>query len=240
VVWLQKLNPLEHEKAIRSAGAARARAMLEGRNRDGEAWQEAYADMHDLGPRETLIDYLIAEEISKRTDAHEAELAFEEEWAKDGYLQGLRDSWEGGLKDRYVIDAGDEEASRVFTELQRFSDQVSAQVEPETADLRRDYDDISDDALMQKAVERFIELRSGLAWLREFRRSEVFYATREIDDHRKYYFTTRDEVDNLASEVFTQLTTAYQELIVDPSEGKDSAKILSSLPSSEPPSVLVT
>jgi hypothetical protein len=242
-VWIQKLNPLEHEKAIRKAGAAKARVLMAMRDHDSEEYQEAYSDVLDLGPKASLVEYLVADESAKVKEAKEAELSFADEWKKDNYLQGLRDAWEDAddpLKDRYARNPEDEEAHRVFLELKRFADQVEAEVAPELERLKRDWADVSDEEAQDKTLERFVELRSGMAWLREFRRMEVFYSTRDPEDHRKYYFASRDQVDGLANEVFFQLSTACQELMVEPAEGKDSPKTPSSSPSSEPQNAVAT
>lgn len=243
VVWVHKLSPLDHEKAIRKASAARAQVVLSARSEDSEEWQEAYADVLDLGKRDVLVDYLLAEDLARAQESTEAELSFGEEWTKDGYLQGLRDSWEdpeGSLRDRYATDPDDEDARRVFLELKRFADQVDAQVAPELERLRRDYQDVPEDQLRQQAVARFVELRSGMLWLREFHKSQIFFGTRDVDDHNKRYFAHRDQVDTLAPEVFQALLHAFDELMVEPAEGKDSPRTPSSSPSSEPQNAAVT
>ena len=241
VVWLQKMNPLEHEKAIRKAGAAKAKVLMAARDKDSEEWQEAYADVADLGDTSPLVDYLISDDVARFQEAKEAEISYAEEWAKDNYLQGLRDAWEDPdkpLSHVYLKDPEDEEARRVWLELKRFADQVQEEVQPQIENLRRDYEGADEERLREKALQRFIELRSGLAWLREYRNCEVFFSVRELDDHRKYYFTSRDQVDSLAPQVMAQISTAYQELNVEVMEGKGSLKIPSSSPSSEPPSAV--
>jgi hypothetical protein len=237
-VWLQKLNPLEHEKAIRKAGAAKARGLMVRNDPDSEGWQEAYADVEDLGPREEIIEYLIVEDVAKTQESAEAELAFTDEWSKEDYLQGLRDAWEDPerpLKDTYAQDPEDPEARRVFLELKRFADTVTSRVEPEMGRLRRDYQDVPDETLRRKATERFIELRAGLAWLREYRYCEIWLATRDPDNHDAYYFPDREAVDRLSPQVYRTLVGAYQELTVEPMEGKGSEPTRSSSPPSEPP-----
>lgn len=238
VVWLQKLTPLDHEKAIRRAGAAKAKVLMARHDREAENWQETYSDVDELGDREALIEYLIAEEVAKLRESAEREMAFKEEWAKDGYLTGLQDLWEDEehpLRVAYAEDPDDPEARRVFLELKRFSDSVEEQLAPEIENRKRDYIDTSDDDLRSRATDELITLKAGLAWLREYRRCEVFFATREFGNHDVYYFAHRDVVEQLAPEVFAALSTAYQELVVDVASGKDSPKTPSSSPSSEPP-----
>lgn len=238
-VWLQKMNPLEHEKAIRKAGAAKAQVLLAQRDHQSEEWQEALTDVSELGGRDVLIEQVIQEEVAKLRESKEAELSFEDEWKKEGYLEGLREAWQSGLDMKYAEDPEDPEARRVFLELKRFTDQLDEQLADEIDALRRDYDDMPLEQLQDKVVDRVLDMRAGLAWLKEYRRCEVFFSVRDPDDHDKYYFSSRDEVDRLSAEVFRILANAYEELAVPPLEGKDSGKTPDSLPSSEQPAPVV-
>jgi hypothetical protein len=237
VVWIQKMNPLEHEKALRKAGAAKAKILMVRHDRDSEDWQEAYTDVEDTGGRAELVEYLITEDVGKAEESAEAELSFADEWSKDNYLQGLRDAWDDPdhpLREVYAENPEDPEASRVFLELKRFSDQVIARVAPEAERLRRDYEEVPEETVRERATEHLIELRAGLAWIREYRRCEVWLGTRDPDNHDAYYFPNRDAVDRLSYDTFRELSDAYQQLTVEPLEGKGSPEIPSSSPPSEP------
>lgn len=237
VVWLQKLNPMDQEKALRRANAARAQVLMARRNRSCEEWQEAYSDMEDLGSREALIEYIIADDLAKARESAEAELAFSEEWAKDDYLQGLQDAWndpEKPLSDEYAMDPEHPEAKRVFLEMKRFEEQVQAKIQPELDRLTKDYAALEDEDLHDRATDRMMEMKAGLAWLKEYRTCEIWLATRDPESHRQYYFGGREMVDVLAGEVFERLSSEYQKLIVGAAEGKDSRSTPSSSPPSEP------
>jgi hypothetical protein len=239
VVWLQKLSPLDHDKAIRRAAAAKARVLITRHDHDTESWQQAYSDVDELGGRDALVEYLIAEEAAQIRESAERELAFAEEWSKDGYLTGLQDLWEDEEKPmnvKYAEDPEDPDARRIFLELKRFSDTVEEKVAPEIEGLKRDYVEMPEEEIRERAVGQLIDLKSGLAWLREYRHCEVFFATREVGNHDVYYFSHHETVDRLATEVFVELSNAYQEMVVDIASGKDSPKSTSSSPSSEPPS----
>lgn len=237
-VWLQKLNPMEHEKAVRRANAARVKVLAARRAPDSDDWQEMLADADEVGDRDALIQFVSAEELSKRRESAEAELSFADEWKKDDYLDGLRDLWtdeENPMADQYAMDPNDEEARRVFLELKRFSDQVEEKVAPHVERLKRDFESVSDDDLRAKVADRMLEMKAGMEWLREFRACEVWFSTREPDDHKRLYFPDRSTVDQLADEVFTQLSEEYQKLVVAVDEGKASQQAPASSPSSAPP-----
>lgn len=245
-VWLRKLSQLEHEAAMRKAAAAKARVLMIRNQPDDEEWLAVYAEIDELGGRSAFVEYVIAEELSQVQESREAELAASEEWSKDHYIQGLRDAWEGdaeapGLRDRYIEEPDDPEAKKVFGEIKRFTELVDEQVAAERERLIKDLEGVSDEELRSRAVTRYLEIQAGITWVREFQRAQVLYATRDNDDHDKYYFVNqmgkpaRAEVDLLAPETLGALKRAYAELEVDPAEGKDSPPPpSSSLPSEEP------
>lgn len=240
-VWLQKLSPIEHEHALRAANAARARVLMVRNDPESEEWQATYAQVADSwGNRDEIIDYLISRDIREREQSIAEELGAEEEWSKDGYLQGLNDSWEGdqhtrGLKEEYARDPEHPEASRIFNEMKRFQTIVEEKLEPVRSSLRRDYERDSDETIRRKMIERLLETTADAEWLREISMMEMFYATRDIDDHTERYFDRRADLDLLSATVIGRLTLEYQNLVVDPMEGKGSAATRDSSPSSDPP-----
>lgn len=228
VVWIQKVTSVEQEAILRKANAARARVLMYRNDRDSEEYQSQYSEVADFGDRDFLISYLIQNDLNELRASREAELAAEEKWATDNYLEGLRDAWEGtddtdGLKQVWLKDPDDPEASRVYRVLKEFAEEADKLIEPEAEFLKKQYEDVADEEVMHKVVCQFLESKADSAWMRESARSEVFYAVRLQEDHTKQYFESRSEVDLLHPDVLGQLARAYQELRVDPVEGKGSA-----------------
>lgn len=233
-VWLQKLNPLDTEQAFRKAAAARARVLIARKDREGDAFMALWSEVSDIGSRETLIDYVIADDLGKFSDSLEAQLMHDEEWSKDGYLQGLQDSWESEMQERWLADKEDQEAVKVFDELSRFNNEVQKKLDGERDRLRKDYANVSLEDLEAKAVDRLLEMKAQLVWMQEYRRAVVWRAARDPENHKKYYFNDRSQVDELAPEVTNQLIDAYEAMTVSVPEGKELPSILSSLDSLEP------
>jgi hypothetical protein len=225
-VYVKKLNPVSHEKAMRSANAARSRTLALRGQRDTDDFHAMWAEVEDY-QFDDLLNYIVLEESSKREPAVEAELAGEEEWAKEDYLQGLRDAWQEGLDERYATDPTDADAKACFDELQRFMKQVTDVMEGEADKIRADFEHKPIDVLRDNVFERVIGMQASLAWLAEYRRQEVFHGTFE-PDRKTRYFTSRAEVDEIPAEVYVVLTTTYREISVDPTEGKGSEGTLSS------------
>lgn len=233
VIWIQKLNPVEHETAMRRAAGARAR-VLSGRH---EAEMEMARDEAAQFGRDGWIEYLASDILGKKINAIESELASEDEWAKEDYLQGLKDVWDTSMEQLLKDEPEDPSAIRVRDELERFRKELEHRVEGERERIVKDLAQKDDDDLERRVVDRLVGTRADLAWLSEFRKCEVWLSTRDPEDHREKYFANRDEVDDLSQEVLVRLMTAYQDLTVDPLEGKGSGAILNSSASSESPAV---
>lgn len=223
-VWVQKLTPLQQEKTLRRANGARS-SVLSARNLPADS-EERLVYQHELEEiskdRDAMIDYLISDKLGLIYQVEESRLAEEDEWKKDGYLQGLSDAWNDTLKDRYAVDPEDDEARRNFEEQKRFAEIVEKAVEGERKSLVKDYSEKTDEQLEAEVLDKVLESAADLEWLKEYRRCEVWFFTRELDDHNALYFESRDEVDELALETFGALLTAYNDLRVDVIEGKDS------------------
>lgn len=230
-IWVQKLNPVEHETAMRRAAGARARVLTGKHEEETEMAQD---EAEQLG-REVWVDYLVSDVLGKKVAALEAELAAEEEWSKEDYLQGLKDVWEASMEKALEEDPEDASAIRVRDELSRFRDLLEERINGEREALTQDFESKDDEDLERRVVDRLLQTRADLAWLGEFRKCEVWLSVREVDNHRKKYFEGRQEVDDLAHETVMQIMNFYQNLQVDPQEGKDSGATPTSSSSSESP-----
>jgi hypothetical protein len=234
VVWVQKLNPIENEKALRRANAYRATIFTQARDQESEMFLSALSEVSRL-TRDEILDQLSMLEVGVQQPAIEAEIEAEEEWSKDGYLQGLYDAWNDGLAEKYAEDPEDPEALRVFNAMQVFAKQVEKQVEKQIAFMRDELDTQETEKLRKKLGEATLLSRVDLQWMAEFRRCQVWLSVRDPKNHRAYYFDGRAEVDVLEQDTLLDLIRAYSEIEVDGVEGKGSAGTPVSSTSSEPP-----
>lgn len=233
VVWIQKLTPVDHETAMRRANARRALFLSIRRMPETEEYQACAMDVYEADD-DALIAEIVEGELAQKRLAIAAELAADEEWSKDDYLQGLEDAWTENLNERYNEEPEDPEAKRVFIELKRFADTVDERLADEREALMNDRSGYDRDELEQIVIKERIETLADLEWMKEYRKCELWLSIRESEDHSKRYFRQRADVDDLAQQVLSPLVVAYQELQVDVVEGKDSGEIPDSSPSSEP------
>jgi len=240
VVWLQKLNPIQLGQAIRRANAARARIRSVRSAPNSEEYELIWGEVLDLGDHPDLVRTLLAETMVTSEMRAEAQLAAEEEWSDEEYLQGLRDTWNDGMSLRHLAEP-DPESTRVFDELKRFETKVAEMTHDEVEAARVELESQSIEDLRARAMERQMRHLGGAAWMDEIRRCELWLGVRtpcavcadvvaeRVDSstphagpHRERYFLDRAEVEELQGEPLNALLAAYQELSVDVVEGKDS------------------
>ena len=230
VVWVHKISPLENKQAMDQANAIRAKLMAARFVCDeSEVRLTIFSEAEMAGlfaERGRMIDYIKDEEITQARMSIEAQLADDEEWKKNDYLEGLRESWngtedDGGMRKRYAMNPEDPEAKAVFDELKRYVEKVEELLERERKRFRREEDRTTDQELRNQVVDKLIESEADNVWYGEFRKRQLFYSIREPEAHDQRYFQSVDELDMLDEQVVGMLLEKFDEVNVSVSEGKD-------------------
>jgi hypothetical protein len=231
-VYIQKLSPTEHREAMSKAHAARARIQAVRKANDNDEQRMAFmteAEFDGLFTnRELMIDYLTAEDALRLRQSAELELAATDEWSKNDYLEGLREAWNTGVRERYESDEEDAEADQIYSELERFFNEVEKKSERARRSLRRDFVDVHEEDLKSRVLDLLIEQEADAAWIDTFQRAQLLYAVRDPDDHAAHYFESLDELGFIDPRVLGELSAALQEITVEQAEGKDSEETPSS------------
>lgn len=243
-VWVQALNEPEEDIAHARANAARARVLVASRDPQSMLVMRVTGEVMSLSD-EFLVEYLTGWEVQRHRDEATAQVEAEEEWTKDGYLDGLQDAWDPppgrdgtkaqGLKDQWAVDHDHPEAKRVWDELQRFLSQVAERVEPIEEALRAEHGRLGRAELERKAVAQFLEAEARRAWSEEFRWCLVWLGTREPTNHLEYYWLQRETIDRLPDPVREQVREVALRVNVDVMTGKGSRPRRASSNSSAPP-----
>jgi hypothetical protein len=205
-VYVRKLSPADHDRAVKAAHAARSRLLAARADPDSDEFAELISTAREL-PRESLLTYLGEDERIRRRSVVEAELAAEDEWSKDSYLTGLQEAWETSGERTLREEPDDPDAKRIAAELGRFRERVDAVVDEHVTDYLDSVADRSDQALQELVLDKTVESRAAVEWITEFRRCEIWLAVRE-PDKRTRVFNGRTEIDELSQEVLEQLTSA--------------------------------
>lgn len=248
-VYLRKLNDVEMETCFRKANAAKAIVMAGKADPDSEQWLAMSEDVKTLflDDRDLYVEYLLVSHMAERDPVIEAEVHGEvishenpdgsideqqTEWAKDDYLQGLRDAWRDGLQARHATDETDPAAVHVLAEITRFNNQVRERLETEHHLMVDSLSDTSTEELRDRVIAQFLETKAATAWAEELRRWQMFFYARDPVNQRKPHFADREMVDEVDEAVRMQLVAEYEQLAVDITEGKGSPATPASSPQS--------
>ena len=223
VVWIQKLSPVQHEAALRKANEKRAPYLALKHLELGHPDLEVYeAELDTQMANLSEVELLTAKKEGAIRAAKEDEVAAEDEWSEDNYLQSLLDSWSEELMAVYAKDSENEEAGRVKGEIERFQEQVEKKLEGELRHIRREYEEMDPHVRRKESLGQVLTYNADIRWMSEYRRQELFYSVRVSEENsRELYFESVDEVAELAAPVYNILLQAYQGLTVNPLEGKD-------------------
>lgn len=237
-VWVQKLNKVEQEAAVRHGMSARqiAQEMLD---EDSETFQAALAQMKNYTTEDVWRNVAISEELDRARKRISAQVAVEEEWSDEDRLQGLTDAWlgnehSGGLRAEFILDTENEEARRVLDALKEYDRQCEELVERERERLLRDLDGTEEPKLLKAAAQQLVKQQINEKFVHAYQNAEIFYAVRLADDHGERYFESIDELDKIPDPVRDRLVLEFTSLMVDVAEGKDSGETGDSSQPSEP------
>lgn len=224
-IWIETLSPVELTLCMEAGAAARAKMKALTAYQNEDERRAAFISRQEMDgmdfERESLLIFLSQTETQKQKLSHEAEIAAQDEWAKDDYLTGLISSWRSEMEKRWLIDNDDEEALRVHNELQRFANLVEEETEKDRQLFIKDHLEESTDSLKTKVVDVLISAEAEDAWFNEYRHQQVFYSTRTVEDHTVRYFDSREQLDKCNGKTLRLILDVLDELNVEPHEGKD-------------------
>jgi|688.fasta_scaffold139708_2 hypothetical protein len=223
-VWLSKISPIEQRDAADQATKVRAKILSIKNAPTAETDRLLYQDQfNDLGleDREEIVAFVAGAKIQEAMTSNEHRIASEDSWSKDNYLRSLQDAWNDGLSDAWIKDPeGDPEAARVYSELKRFATEVEEATAQERENIVAEYEHTPTDQLIREAIDKIIDTEADFAWLNEFSYYQVFYAVRDIDDHKVRYFESVDEVKTIDNRIVAQIVSEYRDMTVEGVEGK--------------------
>jgi hypothetical protein len=267
-VWLAKPTSFDMDVVFKAANKASALMLAGRKDHESDTWL-AIRDEVGRVDREVLVNELVARDLTRHRDVVEARVKGEtveddegeeqpSEWAKDGYLDSLRDAWlTGGLRERHLSDPDDDEASNVLAEIDRFTALVDAEYAADLEDKTLEIGGFDDETLIDKVTDLYVEIAARQAWAGEYRHHLIFLCTKQCAGpdpdrpgrclcrggrrrHAELYFESLDEVAALEPEIKNDMVVRFEQLIVEASEGKGSRRSRPSSTPSEPPAAEAT
>jgi hypothetical protein len=218
VIWVQPPSPLQREQALRESQAARSRALLAAR-KDETSPDSANtkAFVANMG-QETLIDYVLSAEEQERRERAQRDVLGRDEWKEFSSLQDSMRQWDEAGNPRT------EEWQPLIDKDIEFGRQVSKATKYLREADREALKMMSRDELERRAFEKRIELIGSQAFVQEYERQMVFYASRDGDDRALLFFEDVNDMmsqDELVQEVLSDTLASF---IEDPAEAKNSPR----------------
>lgn len=266
VLFVAKLSDIEMNRASKHAAQAQAVTMAGKRDRDSDNWKAYAANLSDV-KRDDLITTLVDKEMVGRQDIVEARLANETtideqgeevpgKWAKDGYLEGLYAAWHETYKAIFAVNPDDPDALRILKEIGYFNDEVDKALKYEAEVERQVFSAWDDETLLAAVIDMLIAGEATEAWLEEYKRRVIFQSARDCEGpdpkrqgkckcrgararHLDLHFDDFVEVERLDTKVRDLIYNTFNDVQVDPQEGKGWPAKPASLEQSDLPDALV-
>jgi hypothetical protein len=210
-VFVRKLGPAQQSQAVRMANADRSKLIVSLKDKESERYLAAYAEALLL-ERDAKIEQLAQTEIAESRDKIEQEISENSEWADEEYLQSLIDSWENGLLEEWLKGEGNrsEESERVWSEIQRFNEEISKKLEGHLKRAKASIEHLEDEELNERVAKAEIEYEASVAWMRTFRLYQIMFGVQTVE--REQMFDDIKQVASLPAELFARLVECITEL----------------------------
>lgn len=222
-VFVQKINQFEHDQSVREANKRKALVLAKLRLAQDSADRAEYNVR--LGTEVTasgIIDILVMQDVETMRQAKEDEVAAEDKWAEEGFLQGILDAWKE-LEEDYLVNREDasEEARNAYAAMEEYNEEVEAQMEAERRRQRKDYQGMSNEELTKELTDRLIALDADTQWIDTYTKQRLVFAIRDPQDHKTRLIDDLQDLNMLQPQAIAALKDAYAEVVMDGIEGKD-------------------
>lgn len=243
-MWLARPSSVQQEEARERANAKMARYKYEVRDKEGDRYL-AIAVALDRLSHDELTDHRVAHQESDLREQAINEVLYGEfgsDWSTDdayyALIQAITDRFdeiskynesmrESGSGDRIDLDS-DEELNRLVERQDQFTAETESRFQELLEQERAKHRDKTVDELREEVINLTIDLESKMAWYETYQIRMLYYAVRYIDDHKKFYFESSDDVLEIPSYIRQQLYQSYELLDAGSGDLKNSLSLLRS------------
>jgi hypothetical protein len=225
-IWMRVPTTDNQQEAIRKAGAKQARLRQALKDKDSDDYAALMADMDQIEARDDMEEFLLSTEDSDLREKAYNEVLYGEfgsNWEAEDKKTG-----EPGLDYLNVLQATFDRSEELKAEglpleedpemarLQAVYDQFQAEVDDRLGELRRaeslKLKNRSDEELRAEIWKKMVDLLSRTAWLEEYSTWLTFFACRNPNDRKKFYFRDPGEIAELPEYVQAQIRDKYREI----------------------------
>jgi len=222
-VWVKKLSPTDAEKAIAKASAARARIWsLKKEDPSSDEYHALRGQVDELN-EDQLVTWAVSSDMASRRPVIEAQVAFEKDWMKDRYLDGLFELLaDPDFQKREQETPEDVEVIRVKGELQKYQDQCDEVVATNLEMMQDKYATWDRESLLDYVFTELLKIQADLTWSIEYEKCMVWLSVFDNVNRSERLFDSRSQVDELQGPTLAYIISALDHLNVGEMEGKDS------------------
>lgn len=221
-VHIVKVNDRDQDAIDRRALAAKARYLVEFKDKTSDAYMSVKLGVLDVEDPDELIAFLVQHEMAEPSVEIEAKLRDTAPW-KDGHYQSLEEAWYGDIangelglmylwkngaeqsEDPVVQAENDrryEEADRVWKEIEAFQNQLNELLVEKRDELRDNYYGVADEDDDDPVAMTMAELQDRVCEIAGETRAETIFYQEKLRQ-RSYYSTRR--VDDWRTRYFDTL-----------------------------------
>lgn len=236
-MWMRKPLPAQAEEALTRSRGQQVRRKRLYQDKDSDEYLTLVGDVETIETRDEVIDRILMFDHAKlRQTAYnevlynpensphdeEGKLIFGE--AGQYYLElldgignrmdeirifneGLEEEDEG----LSILFEDDEELRKLREKEDIFENAVTDRVEDLTTGKKAEFKGVKLALLHQELTKRLIEGDSNMHWYAEYQKWMLYHSCRVLDDHKKSYFRSPEELAALPGSVLMRLQTELDE-----------------------------
>jgi hypothetical protein len=248
-IWVMRPSTLQQEEAREKANGRLARFKLEARDKTSDRYVAIKLAYEEMGDYDELISLRLKHDENEAHEYAFNTILYEEDengepnkWIKDeryfNLISAIADRMEAIEKyNKQMADAGaddridsstDEQLGKLLEEQAEFQTEVEEIKNRHLAEQEAKHRTMTLEELREDLITMSIDLDARMTWYEDYKNRMIYFACRYVDDHKKFYFDSQDDVMELPSYVKTQLFAAYERIDRGTSDLKNSLSLPSS------------
>lgn len=248
-IWIQRPSSIQQEDCLKKANVVGAKMRASFRDPTNDDYVVLHEEISEL-PTEDLERIILRSKAGDLLRQANQEVMYGDIGSKwDGVDEETGEGIDitaiieamAGLYERYndpesglASEASDDPELKNLLEIQqKFEAEVDARAKELQDEAMAPYRSKDREGLVQAAMKEAVNNAAQLAWYGEYRNWQLFYGCREPDDHKKFYFTSLEEVLDLPDTVRMSLMVFYDQVDGGPDNTKELPTPVDSSPSSE-------
>lgn len=244
-LWVQRPTAVQQDQAREAANARMIRIKQQYEKKEGDRYLTLKQTMSEIETLDDLLDMRVQYKAAEIRDKAFNEVLYGDvgtDWQLEnkylGIITAITDRWdevnryneqmEEAESEERILPDEDEQLVALLEEQAGFQKEVQDRIDEMMIVERAVHQNKPLEQLRNEVVKDSIDTEARLYWYETYQIRMLYYATRDLDDHEKFYFETPEDVLELPTYIRQELFQSYEEL----ERGSEELKNSLSLPSS--------